>query len=200
MAESIANMSVQARLRLDAEARLKMGSAPLTQGWSLSADALAILYRLASVPETAGEGLKLLHELQTHQVELDLQHEQLVLNEREFAQELVHYKALYDNAPVPYFVVGRDGRILESNQAAVSLFGAGPGELDGRSIHGLVQETSRPVLSGLLDTLNAQGIGASGSVCVGAAPAASGGACDLRISASVSPDGNALLMLVCRYD
>ena len=70
----------QNQLRQAAEDSLKQGTTPPTKGWSISADALALLYRLASNPDSAGDALKLLHELQAHQVELDLQHEQLKAN------------------------------------------------------------------------------------------------------------------------
>lgn len=64
-------------LRQHAEARLNGGQAPKTLGWSSSAQALSLLHRLASDPASAADALKLLHELQVHQVELDLQHEQM---------------------------------------------------------------------------------------------------------------------------
>ena len=66
----------RAELRVTAEERLNRGSAPATRGGSTGAPALASLHRLANAPASASDALKLLHELQVHQVELDLQHEQ----------------------------------------------------------------------------------------------------------------------------
>ncbi|TDY01764.1 PAS domain-containing protein [Thiohalophilus thiocyanatoxydans] len=141
------------QLRQTAEESLKQGTTPPTRGWSISADALALLYRLASTPESAGDALKLLHELQAHQVELDLQHEQLVANEREFARELERYRALFERAPFGYFVVSLDGQVIEANQTGATLFGIEPTALGGNPIDSFLAPASRPVLGELLKQL-----------------------------------------------
>ena len=61
-------------LRRQAEQQLREGSANFDVAYTASADALTELYRLSSNAKTASSGLKLLHELQTYQVELELQH------------------------------------------------------------------------------------------------------------------------------
>lgn len=183
----------QSRLRLDAEARLREGNAPLTNGWGISADALALLYRLASVPDSAGDALKLLHELQAHQVELDLQYGQLQLNEREFTQELNRYKALFDFAPVGYFVVGREGLIIEGNLAGARLLGVEPDEVGGRPLENFLAPGSRLALLGLLKQLRDGGADASCEVQIGNG---TGGSRRLRIAATMAPGGEAMLMVV----
>jgi PAS domain-containing protein len=186
-----------ARLRLDAEVRLQQGSTPPTQGWPLSSDALATLYRLASAPESAAEGLRLLHELQTHQVELDLQHEQLVANEREFVQDLDRYKALYDFAPVAYLIVDRSGHIVESNRACASLFGSAQDELNGSRFDSLIATQSRPALKGMLEKLNEE---RQHSFCIVHLPAVAIDARQLMLAASISPDSDVFLVVVSEYD
>lgn len=141
------------QLRQAAEASLKLGTTPPSKGWSISADALALLYKLASTPESAGDALKLLHELQTHQVELDLQHEQLKANEHEFFHELERYKALFERAPFGYFVVSIDGQVIEANLSGARLFGVEPAELGGASVDNFLAPASRPVLGELLKQL-----------------------------------------------
>lgn len=180
-----------AQLRFDAEHRLRSGTAPPTKGWTLSADALTILYKLASTPDSAGEGLKLLHELQAYQVELDLQHEQLEANEREFAQELARYKSLYEFAPAGYFVTGFDGQIIEGNLAGARLLGVGQEELGGQRLDRFLAPEYRATLASLLGKLHFEGTGTS---------------CEVRtcgddsrlllIHANVSPSGEAVLMVV----
>ncbi len=182
----------QSQLRINAELRLREGNAPQTNGWGVSADVLALLYRLASAPDSAGDALKLLHELQAHQVELDLQHVQLQANEREFAQELDRYKALFDFAPVGYFVVGREGLVIESNLAGARLLGVEPDEIGGRPVADFLAPDSRFALLGLLKKLCDGEAGASCEVQTGNG---AGGSRPLRIVANMAPGGEAILMI-----
>lgn len=140
----------QDALRTHAEDRLRNGSAPPTHGWLTSLDALSLLHKLASSPGSAGDALKLLHELQVHQVELDLQHEQLEASERELNEDLVHCARLYDFAPVGYFCVSFEGRITRANVAAAALCGEDRTELIGRRIDAFLASESRPVLEKLV--------------------------------------------------
>jgi hypothetical protein len=79
-------------LRHQAETRIREGDAPQdTHRWSTGVEALTLLHDLASAPASAGDALKLLHELQVYQVELDLQYEQMELSQRELAEELHRY-------------------------------------------------------------------------------------------------------------
>jgi len=186
-----------AQLRLDAETRLRKGSAPATHGWAVGADTLTLLYRLASVPDTAADALKLLSELQTHQVELDLQHAQLEADQQELAEALVHYRALYDFAPVGYLVVGLDGQVLEGNRAGAELLGTGPGGLAGQPIAPFFAHDSRPAVLGLVEALRE---GALGVCCAVASSDRGSGQNPLRINASLAPRGEAVLMIVSRYE
>jgi PAS domain-containing protein len=117
------------RLRLQAEKLLKEGTAPPTKGWPTGTNTLSLLYTLASSPASAKDALKLLHELQVHQVELDLQNEGVEAARRELAEDLARYKTLYDAAPAGYFNVDLAGHILEGNLAGAELLGLGPGDL-----------------------------------------------------------------------
>lgn len=191
----------QAQLRVDAEARLRQGTAPPTQGWTLSTQALALLYRLARDPASAADGLKLLHELQTHQVELDLQHEQLESNAQEFAEALERYKELYDAAPMGYFVVGRDGCIQEVNRAGAALLGMKQDELGGCRLERFLSPASRLTLDDLLQKALAGECGLSCVVQFGNDDShPDGSARMLRIAANVVPGGEAFLLVVSEQD
>src|ERR1035437_7299163 len=60
------------------------------------------------------ETLKLIHELEVHQIELELQNEELQIA-REHEAELAtgKYVELYDFAPTGYFTLSKKGVILE---------------------------------------------------------------------------------------
>lgn len=147
----------QRHLRVNAEARLKAGTAPPSAGWTVSVDALTLLHRLASNTSSADDALKLLHELQVHQVELDLQHGQLEANERELAGDLARYKGFYDLAPVAYLILDSDGVIVEVNRAGTALFEVRADELVGHRIDDVVAPQSRLALLGLLERLAVSG-------------------------------------------
>lgn len=155
------------KLRSDAETRLKEGSAPPSTGLSTNAGALALLHRLASTPGSADDALKLLHELQVHQVELDLQQEQMEDTRRESAEELARYQGLYQFAPVGYFYVGSDGDIIEGNLAGADLLGVGQDDLPGRRIDHFLAPASRPALLELLKRVRQSGARAACEVTSG---------------------------------
>jgi PAS domain-containing protein len=192
MSNSSLEPRVRRSLRADAEHRLKVGGTPASSSTWVSADALASLHQLVSEPGRAADALKLLHELQIHQVELDLQFEQLEVNERELADTLARYKTFYDCAPVGYLALGFDGHIIEGNLAAARLLGVEPYEFDGRRLDSFLAADSAGALIGLLTKLRAGDARASCEV----RPAGSG-AGTWRIAANVSPGGAAVLLVVC---
>lgn len=138
------------RLRRSARALLDEGASPRNSGGALGVDALQLLYERASTPESAAEALRLLHELQTYQVELDLLYEQLQANEGEITEELTHYKTLFELAPAAYLMVAGNGEIIEGNQAAGTLFGETTGTLRGRSLFALLASGQDGLVNGLL--------------------------------------------------
>ena len=137
------------QLRAIAETHLHGGTAPLHTG-ATGADALTLLHRLASLPASAGDALKLLHELQVHQVELDLQREEMERSQLELREELERYTNLFAFAPFGYFSVGPNDRIIDGNIAGANLFGIDRSALWGRRIDDFLSETSRSLLLGML--------------------------------------------------
>jgi diguanylate cyclase (GGDEF)-like protein/PAS domain S-box-containing protein len=76
---------------------------------------------LEAIPLT--EIQKLVQELQVHQVELDMQNEELRRSQEETEAALVKYADLYDSAPIGYFTFNPHGVILEANLTGVRLLG-----------------------------------------------------------------------------
>ncbi len=66
---------------------------------------------------------RLVHELSIHQVELELQNQELREAQVELAQTRDRYADLYEFAPVGYVTLRPDGRILEANLGAARMLG-----------------------------------------------------------------------------
>lgn len=83
----------------------------------------------------------LVHELQVHQIELEMQNEQLHLTQVGLDRERTRYVDLYNLAPVGYCTLNMQGKILQANLTAANLFGTTQSDLINQSItHFILQE------------------------------------------------------------
>jgi PAS domain S-box-containing protein len=73
--------------------------------------------------DTHADTRRMLHELQVHQIELELQNEELQQAKAEVDANLEKYTDLYDFAPVGYFSINEYGLILEVNLTGAALLG-----------------------------------------------------------------------------
>ena len=73
-----------------------------------------------------------LHELRVHQIELEMQNEELCRAQAELGASQALYFDLYDLAPVGYVTVAENGLILEANLTLATLLGVARGELVSR--------------------------------------------------------------------
>ncbi len=85
----------------------------------------------ALVREKYGEDLKqkfgedadrLMHELAVHQIELELQNEELRRSYHDLEASRARYEALFQHSPVAYVVVDAEGRVTDANSEACRLF------------------------------------------------------------------------------
>ena len=70
-----------------------------------------------------------LHELRVHQIELEMQNEELRRAQEELEISRERYFDLYDLAPVSYFTMSEHGIILEANLTGATLLGVARGAL-----------------------------------------------------------------------
>lgn len=117
-------------LRRQAEARLLNTPAPM----------------LADIDSLSQEeARKVLHELQVHQIELEMQNEELRDAHVALDFERARYFDLYDLAPVGYCTINNQGQIKRANLTAASLLGATRSELLGQRWSQFIHELDADV-------------------------------------------------------
>ena len=124
----ISSISSSQNLRAEAEARLKKSNEFLT------ANNLPI--------KTTNQ---LLHELQVHQIELEMQNEEL--RESQIALEIVRsrYFDLYDLAPIGYLTLNKHGLIQQANLTITSLLGITRSSLINQPLSRLILKEDQDV-------------------------------------------------------
>src|SRR5437899_2249191 len=127
----IANRSPE--LRRGAEALLR-GRESKSEGWKSEADSL-----------------RLLHELQVHQLELEMQNAELQEARDRMEALLEKYTDLYDFAPVGYFSLDEQGLIVEVNLTGAALLGVERSRLVDRPLPRFMLPASQPIFHAFLE-------------------------------------------------
>ncbi|MDO8944028.1 MAG: PAS domain-containing protein [Desulfobacterales bacterium] len=135
-------------LRERAQAQLLPPAAHKPQ--ASASDALRVLFDLASSPDTAPDALALLHELQVHQVELDLQAEDLHTAVADLESALARQIQLYDAAPVAYCIVDAETRLRDVNATGLRWLGKSREVLLGQRLDIFFDAAGAAALRGLL--------------------------------------------------
>ena len=100
---------------------------------------------------------RLLHELEVHQIELEMQNEELSEARDKMETLLEKYTDLYDFAPVGYFTLDQAGDILEANLTAASLLGHARSALIKQHFRFFVSPANRAVFDAFLKKVFAGG-------------------------------------------
>ncbi|WP_051822824.1 sensor histidine kinase [Desulfonatronum thiodismutans] len=117
------------KLRKQAEARMAEASGPVE---SLSPDQMK----------------NLIHEYQVHQIELELQNEELRATQQRLGQIKNRYAELFNNAPVGYLIVDAKGVITKANETFARMIGGEGHDFADRLLTELVVHGDRPALLG----------------------------------------------------
>jgi PAS domain S-box-containing protein len=102
-------------------------------------------------PGTEEEPLRLHHELQVHQVELEMQNAELRQARDDLETALAEYTDLYDFAPVGYFTLDRKETIRRVNLTGAGLVGVERSRLAGRRFGLFVTNETRPAFTAFLE-------------------------------------------------
>ena len=95
------------------------------------------------VPRTEVAAQRLLHELEVHQIELEMQNIELRHARNETETLLMKYTDLYELAPVGYFTLTPDGIIQQANLTGCTLIGTERSRLVGRPFAGVIKPALR---------------------------------------------------------
>jgi two-component system, cell cycle sensor histidine kinase and response regulator CckA len=103
---------------------------------------------------------RLIHELQVHQIELELQNEELQNAQNELEVSRDKYSDLYDFAPVAYFTMGETGLIEEANLTGARLLGVERHALIGQPLSRFVSPDHQDIYylhrNKIIETLTSQ--------------------------------------------
>ncbi|MFH1059043.1 MAG: PAS domain S-box protein [Pseudomonadota bacterium] len=101
-------------------------------------------------PPADEDSRRLVHELQVHQIELEVQNEELRQARLGLEASRERYVDLYDFAPVGYFTVDQRWIIREANLAGAALLGAKRSAVLGRNLGGFISRGTRQAFHDLL--------------------------------------------------
>jgi len=99
---------------------------------------------------TEAETIRINHELEVHQIELEMQNAELHEARNKLETVLENYTELYDFAPVGYFSVNDQGQILEANLTGAALLGIERSRLIKQRLQAFVDPPSRMILLAFL--------------------------------------------------
>jgi PAS domain S-box-containing protein len=115
------------------------------------AEAKMTLERASRPPQSHADIQRLQHELEVHQIELELQNQELRAAQNANAAALERYTDLFDFAPVGYFNLGSDGSVSLVNLTGAKLVGVDRAQLLGRRLGLLVSPFDRKDFSDFID-------------------------------------------------
>jgi diguanylate cyclase (GGDEF)-like protein/PAS domain S-box-containing protein len=96
---------------------------------------------------------KLLHELQVHQIELQMQNEELLIAQTEREAALTRYTELYDMAPVGYLTLDCFGALHQLNLKAAKQLGLFRSQLKQQRLSSFISADSLPVFNDFLSAV-----------------------------------------------
>jgi PAS domain S-box-containing protein len=91
-----------------------------------------------------------LHELQVHQIELEIQNEELIAAREQSEAAIARYAELYNFAPVGYFTLGSNGAAVNMNLSGARLLGLERGRLLGKRFGSFLAESDVPKFNAFL--------------------------------------------------
>jgi len=99
------------------------------------------------LPAFESDEKKLIHELQVHQIELEMQNEELRQANEVAETALRKYTLLFDLAPMGFFILESDATICELNFTAAEILGEKRFSLENTNLKLFISKDSLPVFN-----------------------------------------------------
>jgi PAS domain S-box-containing protein len=128
---------------------------------------------------------RLVHELQVHQIELEMQNEELQQGQLRAEEAAARYMELYDFAPVGYFTLDRVGIIGQANLAGARLLGLDRAAVKGRPLRQFVSGDSMPAFDSFFEMT-----GRTDQCCQVSLDKGAGAPLEVIFTAALSDSGN----------
>jgi len=154
---------------------------------ALKAEAADALLSQNETPLSPENTRLMLHELHVHQIELEMQNDELRRTQVELEAARMRYFDLYDLAPVGYCSVNAQGLILQANLAAASLLGLSRAELAKLPISKIIFRADQDVYYLLRKQVIATG---APQACELRMVNSEGAPCWVQLAVSAAPDAD----------
>ena len=104
-------------------------------------------------PISETDVLKLIHELEVHQVELEIQNEELILAKKQAEVAASIYAQLYDLAPSGFFTLSSEGKTIELNLFGAQMLNKERKHLINSHFGFFVSDDTKPIFNKFLDNV-----------------------------------------------
>lgn len=95
--------------------------------------------------------LRINHELKVHQIELEMQNDELVLAKEQAEEIAEKYIELYNFAPIGYFTLSREGCIIEFNKYGSQILGISPNEINNNNFQNFISKEDNLIFNNFID-------------------------------------------------
>ncbi len=99
------------------------------------------------------ETIRLIHELEVHQIELEMQNDELMLARASAQEAAEKYAELYDFAPSGYFTLSMEGKIIELNLSGATMLGKERSRLKSSLFGFFVSNDTKPIFNLFLENV-----------------------------------------------
>jgi len=97
--------------------------------------------------------MKVILELEIHQVELEMQNEELLIAKSATHEASEKYTELYDFAPSGYFTLSKEGEIIELNLRGANMLGKERSHLQKSQFGFFITDDTKPIFNKFLKTV-----------------------------------------------